>query len=151
MTRVWHWSVLGVPLLAVWLVGLAWTGDPADRAGFLGYAVLMYVLGVVPVVLLMTLVGAGVLAVARRLPRPGDPRRGRALVVAVAVAAVVTTVVGTVLASGGQVAVRLSPEVLGWSALAVGLPLTAAAAVAWARWRPAPEPARVPAPDGARP
>jgi hypothetical protein len=141
MTRTWHWSVLGVPLLAVWVVALAWTGDPAYRAGFLGYGVLIFLVGVLPVVLLLTAVGAGVLAVARRLPRPGDPRRGRALAVAVAVAAITTTVAGAVLAGGGPVAGRVAPELLAWSALAVGLPLTTAAGVAWARWRPAAEPA----------
>jgi hypothetical protein len=141
MTRTWHWSVLGVPLLAVWVVALAWTGDPAYRAGFLGYAVLMFLVGVLPVVLLLTGVGMGVLAVARRLPPPGDPRRGRALAVAVAGAAVATTLVGAVLAGGGPVAVGVAPELLAWSALAVGLPLTTAAGVAWARWRPAAEPA----------
>ena len=150
MTRTWHWSVLGVPLLAGWLVALAWAGDPAYRAGFLGYAVLMFVLGVVPVVLLLTLVGAGVLAVARRLPRPGDPRRGRALAAAVAATAVLTTLAGAVLGPGGPAVVGAAPAVLGWSALAVGLPLSTAAAVAWTRWQPRAEPAPSPAAGGAR-
>lgn len=150
MTRLWHWAVLGVLLLAVWLVALAWTGDPEARAGFLGYAVLILLMGVVPAVLLGTLLGAGVLAVARRLPPPGDPRRGRALAVAVAVTAVATTLVGAVLATGGA-PLALAPAVLGWSALLVGLPLTAAAATAWARWRPELDRARRPAPEGTSP
>lgn len=74
MTRVWHWPVLGVLLLAVWLVGIVGTGDPAYRAGFLGYAVLVLLLGVLPVVPLMTLVRAGVPALARRRPAP-EPTR----------------------------------------------------------------------------
>ncbi|GIG37050.1 hypothetical protein [Cellulomonas pakistanensis] len=150
MTRAWHWSVLGVLLLAVWLAALAWTGDPEARAGFLGYAVLMLLLGVVPAALLGTLLGASVLAVARRLPPRGDARRGRALAVAAAITAVATTVVGAVLATGG-VAVAIAPAVLGWSALLAGLPLTAAALTAWTRWRPEPDRARRPAPEGTHP
>lgn len=150
MTRVWHWSVLGVLLLAVWLVALASSGDPGARAGFLGYAVLMFLLGVVPAVLLGTLLGAGVLAVARRLPPQGDARRGRALAVAVTITGVATTVVGAALATGGVV-VALGPEAFGWSALLAGLPLTAAAATAWTRWRPELDRARRPAPEGTYP
>lgn len=150
MTRLWHWSVLGVLLLAVWLLALTGTGDPDARAGFLGYAVLILLLGAVPAVLLGTLVGAGVLAVARRLPPAGDARRGRALAVAVAVSAVATTVLGAVLATG-VVAVSLAPAVLGWSALLVGLPLTLAAATAWARWRPGQDRPSRPAPARTRP
>lgn len=150
MTRTWHWSVLGVPLLAGWLVAAAWAGDAGSRAAFLGYAVLMFLVGVVPVVLLLTLVGAGVLAVARRLPRPGDPRRGRALAVAVAATAALTTLAGAVLGPGGLAVAGAAPAVLGWSALAVGLPLTTAAAVAWTRWQPRAEPARSPAAGGVR-
>jgi MFS family permease len=134
MTRLWHWSVLGVLLPAVWLVALAGTGDPGTRAGLLGYAALILLLGAVPAVLLGTLLGAGVLAVARRLPPAGDPRRGRALAIAVAGTAVASTVLGAVLATGG-IAVSLAPAVLGWSALLVGLPLTLAAGAAWSRWR----------------
>lgn len=147
MTRLWHWSVLGVLLPAVWLVALTGTGDPGARAGLLGYAALILLLGAVPAVLLGTLLGAGVLAVARRLPPAGDPRRGRALATAVAITAVATTVLGAVLATG-TVAVSLAPAVLGWSALLVGLPLTLAAATAWARWRPAHDRPRRPAPAG---
>lgn len=147
MTRLWHWSVLGVLLLAGWLVALTGTGDPGARAGFLGYAVLILLLGSVPAVLLGTLLGAGVLAVARRLPPVGDPRRGRALALALAVTAVATTALGAVLATGG-VAVSLAPAVLGWSALLVGLPLTLAAAAAFARWRPGQDRPRRRAPEG---
>lgn len=150
MTRVWHWSVLGVLLLAVWLVALAGTGDPEARAGFLGYAVLILLLGAVPAALLGGLVGAGVLAVARRLPSVGDPRRPRTRLVAVAVTGVGSTLLGAVLATGG-IAVVFAPAVLGWSALLVGLPLTLAAATAWARWRPEQDRPRRPAPEGTYP
>lgn len=150
MTRLWHWSVLGVLLLAGWLLALTGTGDPGARAGFLGYAVLILLLGSVPAVLLGTLLGAGVLAVARRLPPVGDPRRGRALALALAVTTVLTTVVGAALVTDG-VAVGPGPAMLGLSALLVGLPLTAAAATAWARWRPGDDRARRPAPEGTHP
>ncbi|WP_454049958.1 hypothetical protein [Cellulomonas sp. Marseille-Q8402] len=151
MTRLWQWAVLGAVLPAVWLVAMVWVqSDPQYRAGFLGYALLMYVIAVIPAVVLFTLLGALVLTVARRLPARGDARRGRALAVAVVGCAVVTTVVGALLASGGGVAVTFAPEVLGWSALVVGLPLTACAAAAWSRWRPDPADAVPSAPGGAQ-
>jgi hypothetical protein len=129
VTRLRHWVAVGALLPLLWVGSVVLLGGPKT----LGYAVLAWALAVVPSTGAVTVLGAVVLRVASRLPEPGDPRRPGALAAALAVTAVVTSVVGAAALSG-TVLIRVGTLGVLLSVVVAGLPLTACAAAAWTRW-----------------
>jgi hypothetical protein len=136
VTRLWHWAVSGAALPAVAILGLATlvTAGQGWSSGVtnFGSALLALVLLVPPSVAVATLLGGGVLVVARRLPPKNSPHRWKAVLVASAAVFVAGTVGGVALlpftSSDGLSALAALVHGLVFAVLP-----TTAAAVAWSR------------------
>lgn len=140
MTRLRDWALLGV-LLPLWLAVVSAAEVLGWHAGLADWLVLVAfgtVLTLGPVLLLSVavalLVGAGVLAVGRRLPPPGS--RVRAVAVSIGTITVAAVAAGTALwpqaLRAAPFDLVLGPQVLA-TAAATGAPLVVAAVVAWRR------------------
>lgn len=140
MTRLRHWALLGV-VLPLWLAVVRAAGVLGWHLGLADWLVLVafwtaitLVPVLVPCLAVALLVGAGVLAVGRRLPPPGS--RARPVVVAAGTLAVaaVATVAGMWPQAVFSAPLDLVPvpRVLA-AAVAAGAPLVVAAVVAWRR------------------
>lgn len=150
MVRLRHWIFAGaaVPAALVVVPGLV-AAVAAGVDGFvtaLGVILLSLLLVVPPGALAGLVLGIVVLAVARRLPSPGAPGRGAALLFAVA--AIFALSVGA-----AAVVLRFTAsDGIGWrayvgtSAFFAVIP-TVLAAVAWRRWRPVSSSASAPVGD----
>lgn len=136
MTRLWHWAVSGAALPAVAILGLATlvTAGQGWSSGVtnFGSALLALILLVPPSVAVATLLGGGVLGVARRLPPRGSPHRRKAVLVASAAVFAAGTIGGVALlpftSSDGLSALAVLIHGLVFAVLP-----TTTAAVAWSR------------------
>lgn len=140
MTRLRHWALLGA-VLPLWLAVvraagvLGWHVVLADWLVLVAFWTAITLAPVlVPCVTVALLVGAGVLAVGRRLPPPGSRVRS----VVVATGTIATAAVATAAGMWSQAAVAAPldlvpvPRVVA-TAVATGAPLVVAAVVAWRR------------------
>ena len=140
MTRLRHWALLGAAL-PLWLAVvraagvLGWHVVLADWLVLVAFWTAITLAPVlVPCVAVALLVGAGVLAVGRRLPPPGS----RVRTVVVATGTIATAAVATAAGMWSQVVFAAPldlvpvPRVVA-TAVATGAPLVVAAVVAWRR------------------
>ena len=140
MTRLRHWALLGV-VLPLWLAVVRAAGVLGWHLGLADWLVLVafwtaitLVPVLVPCLAVALLVGAGVLAVGRRLPPPGS----RARTVVVAVGALAVAAVATVAGMWPQAVFAAPYERVPVAravatAMASGAPLVVAAVAAWRR------------------
>jgi hypothetical protein len=112
-----------------------------------GYGLFLVAFLVLPSTAALTVVGLGVLQVARRLPPRGRPARGVAVVLATLGVLAVTTAAATLIAVGPPAGAGASWASVIASGAVLALGPTALAVVALLRWRPRPDAVAVPAPD----
>jgi hypothetical protein len=117
-----------------------------------GYSLFLVAFLVLPCTAVLTVVGLGVLLLARRLPPRGRPGRAVAVVLATLGVLAVTTAAATVFVGGPSGAGTSWASVIASGAV-LALGPTALAVVALLRWRPRPDAvaAPAPAPDGPAP
>lgn len=140
MTRLRHWALLGA-LLPLWLAVVRAAGILGWHLGLADWLLLVAlgtVITLVPILLpclaVALLIGAGVLAVGRRLPPPGSGVRVVVVVTGTAVVAAAATAAGVWPQAVFAAPLDLVPvpRVVA-TAAATGAPLVAAAVVAWRR------------------